>query len=343
MNTCPVYRRSGGHSYESTVPGPIGSILTPLQSPEKHSSLPFACSLCGSCTDVCPVKIPLHHQLFAMREHLDGKRLIGTGKKLQMKLLSAVFSRTWLYRLAGSAARLALKITPRFLLYSPLTPAGAWGKEREIPAAPPKSFRELYAARRHQKPQTVTAPQLPARFPANRRPVPDNHRPRHNTVALQSCESDLMPQFTTSTVLSCSAAGLRGFLGRPANLPEISDPEIELEILKAPELVVAGEKIVFRVTAMGLRQRMTHEYLLATDLEIHESLVEGPLPVWRHRQILEVVGEQQCRLTDEVTFETPGGLLRFVLTEERIRESLETGMSFRYEALAERAKLGNLV
>jgi L-lactate dehydrogenase complex protein LldF len=89
-----------------------------------------------------------------MREHLDSKRLIGTGKKLQMKLLSAVFSRTWLYRLAGSAARLALKITPRFLLYSPLTPAGAWGKEREIPAAPPKSFRELYAARRAQQQQS---------------------------------------------------------------------------------------------------------------------------------------------------------------------------------------------
>ncbi|MFM7036752.1 MAG: hypothetical protein ACKO2L_03440 [Planctomycetaceae bacterium] len=152
-----------------------------------------------------------------------------------------------------------------------------------------------------------------------------------------------MPQLITSTVLSCSAAGLREFLGRPSNLPEISDPEIELEILKAPELVIAGEKIVFRVTAMGLRQRMTHEYLLATDLEIHESLVEGPLPVWRHRQILEVLGEQECRLTDEVTFETPGGLLRFVLTEERIRESLETGMSFRYEALAERAKRGDLV
>ncbi len=75
MNTCPVYRRSSGHSSEATVPGPIGSILTPIQTPEKHSSLPFACTLCGSCTDVCPVKIDLHHQLFAMRDVLDGKRL----------------------------------------------------------------------------------------------------------------------------------------------------------------------------------------------------------------------------------------------------------------------------
>jgi L-lactate dehydrogenase complex protein LldF len=29
MNTCPVFRRSGGHSYGTHVPGPIGSILAP--------------------------------------------------------------------------------------------------------------------------------------------------------------------------------------------------------------------------------------------------------------------------------------------------------------------------
>ena len=57
LNTCPVYRRSGGHSYGVTVAGPIGSILNAARDPQQHKSLPFACSLCGSCTDVCPVKI----------------------------------------------------------------------------------------------------------------------------------------------------------------------------------------------------------------------------------------------------------------------------------------------
>ncbi len=56
MNTCPVYRRSGGHSYETTVPGPIGSILAPARDTKKYKSLPIACTLCGSCTNVCPVK-----------------------------------------------------------------------------------------------------------------------------------------------------------------------------------------------------------------------------------------------------------------------------------------------
>ncbi len=53
MNTCPVYRRSGGHSYAATVPGPIGSVLGPMNDAGAHSSLPYACTLCGSCTDVC--------------------------------------------------------------------------------------------------------------------------------------------------------------------------------------------------------------------------------------------------------------------------------------------------
>lgn len=145
MNTCPVYRRSGGHSYEATVPGPIGSVLTPLQTPERHSTLPFACSLCGSCTDVCPVKIPLHHQLFAMREVLDGQRLIGMSKKLSMKLASVVMSRPWLFGLLGGIARIALRWTPRFLIYNPLN---AWGRQRELPDAPPKSFRQQYSQRK---------------------------------------------------------------------------------------------------------------------------------------------------------------------------------------------------
>ncbi len=67
-NTCPVFRRSGGHSYNSTVSGPIGAILTPGINLKKYSSLPFASSLCGSCSDVCPVKIDIHEQLYKWRQ-----------------------------------------------------------------------------------------------------------------------------------------------------------------------------------------------------------------------------------------------------------------------------------
>ena len=68
MNTCPIYRRSGGHSYGSTIPGPIGAILSPGYDLKKYSNLPFASTLCGSCSDVCPVKIDIHAQLYKWRQ-----------------------------------------------------------------------------------------------------------------------------------------------------------------------------------------------------------------------------------------------------------------------------------
>ncbi len=148
MNTCPVYRRSGGHSYKSAVPGPIGSILNPLTSPKKYQTLPFACSLCGSCTDVCPVKIDLHHQLLLLRGELGRNKVLPLSKRFVMAMASQVLRRPWLYRSAGSLARLALRYSPRWIVYNRLN---AWGKARELPAAGKETFRSAFAARMPKK------------------------------------------------------------------------------------------------------------------------------------------------------------------------------------------------
>jgi L-lactate dehydrogenase complex protein LldF len=80
MNTCPVYRRSGGHSYGYVIPGPIGSTLGAFRNPTEHKTLPFACTLCASCSNVCPSKIDIHKQLYAHRQDLANANLID-GKK----------------------------------------------------------------------------------------------------------------------------------------------------------------------------------------------------------------------------------------------------------------------
>ncbi len=144
MNTCPVYRRSGGHSYGTTVPGPIGSILAPARDAKAHHSLPFACSLCGSCTDVCPVKIDLHHQLLTWRREIAVRGLLPYSKRLSMKLGSFVLQRTWLYSLGGKLARSIAPILPRFLIYNRFN---VWSRQRELPDFPKQSFRELYRQR----------------------------------------------------------------------------------------------------------------------------------------------------------------------------------------------------
>jgi L-lactate dehydrogenase complex protein LldF len=145
MNTCPVYRRSGGHSYRATVPGPIGSVLSPTRDQNSYKSLPYACSLCGSCTDVCPVKIPLHHQLLAWRGELVGKKLLPASKRYAMKFASRVFQSPWLFHTGGKAARLALRVLPHWATHNRFN---KWTIARELPPAPKETFRDWY--RKHR-------------------------------------------------------------------------------------------------------------------------------------------------------------------------------------------------
>jgi L-lactate dehydrogenase complex protein LldF len=144
MNTCPIYRRSGGFSYKSTVPGPIGSILSPGLDLQKHSSLPFASTLCGSCTDVCPVKINIHEQLYLWRQEITKAQ--GTSvKELSMMLGNGIFKSPLAYNFSGKMMRLALKKLPKSIIYNPLN---VWGKQRDLPAVPKESFKEWYQKNR---------------------------------------------------------------------------------------------------------------------------------------------------------------------------------------------------
>jgi L-lactate dehydrogenase complex protein LldF len=145
MNTCPVYRRSGGYSYGWVVPGPIGIVLATARDPAAHRTLPYASSLCGSCTDVCPVRIDLHHEILAWRREIVRRGLLSFGKRTGMRLLSWVLRFTFLYRLSGWLARRLVPILPRALVYRRWN---AWGRQRELPPMPRETFRQLY--RRHR-------------------------------------------------------------------------------------------------------------------------------------------------------------------------------------------------
>jgi L-lactate dehydrogenase complex protein LldF len=145
LNTCPVYRRSGGHSYGYTIPGPIGSILTPRVDLKEFSDLPFASSLCGSCTDVCPVKIDIHEQLYQWRQEVYRKHQLSGTKKMALRFMGRMLARPKTYHRSGKFARKALRITPRFLVYNRLNP---WGRSRDLPEPPKQSFQEWYKENR---------------------------------------------------------------------------------------------------------------------------------------------------------------------------------------------------
>ena len=148
MNTCPVYRRSGGLSYGATYSGPIGVITDPGLNLSKYRELPFHSTLCGSCTEVCPVKIDISDQIYKWRRVVAEKGLMRVSKAVGMSALGKVLPHPELFHAGEAAAESALAHTPRFLLYNALNP---WGKHREMPAPAPQTFRQWYIANRRAK------------------------------------------------------------------------------------------------------------------------------------------------------------------------------------------------
>ena len=145
-----------------------------------------------------------------------------------------------------------------------------------------------------------------------------------------------MPEVTTQSEIPCSAEQLREFLGLTSNLLVTSEPDLELEILKAPEVVAEGERIEFRISAYGFKQRMEHEYVKVSETEIIAEQVEGPARAWKHTQLIQATeNPATCQLVDTIEFEPPGGMLGFVMTEDMIRGSIHDGMEHRYDALRE--------
>jgi L-lactate dehydrogenase complex protein LldF len=141
FNTCPVYRRSGGHSYHTAVAGPIGSILAPGLDMKKYGDLPFASTLCGSCSNVCPVKIDIHDQLYKWRQVIVQSGNVSGSKKTSIKLMNKVLSSPALFKNAGAFGRWIMRVIPA-LVNNKMNP---WFKQRNMPEPPKESFRQWYA------------------------------------------------------------------------------------------------------------------------------------------------------------------------------------------------------
>lgn len=144
-----------------------------------------------------------------------------------------------------------------------------------------------------------------------------------------------MPEVVCSTDLNCSVATLREYLGKTSNLKNITNPDMNLKIVSADDVIQEGSEIEFQVSTYGIKQTMKHRYTKVTDTLIQSEQLEGPTRNWIHQVIIEQAGDEACKLTDQIEFEPPGGMMGFVMTEAKIRESILEGMESRYECLAE--------
>jgi L-lactate dehydrogenase complex protein LldF len=87
LNACPVYKNIGGHSYGATYSGPIGKVITPhLNQMDEYKHLSYASSLCGNCTEVCPVRINLHELLLENRYEAVEQGHVTFGERMAWKV-----------------------------------------------------------------------------------------------------------------------------------------------------------------------------------------------------------------------------------------------------------------
>ena len=136
LNACPVYKNIGGHTYESTYSGPIGSVITPhMQGMEDFKHLSYASTLCGKCTEVCPVKIDIHKMLLLNRRDSVKEGLVSKTEKLGWKgWKSGMMKRKMMDMFSGGFKNWLLKTFFK----------NSWGDTRSMPEVAPKSFSKLW-------------------------------------------------------------------------------------------------------------------------------------------------------------------------------------------------------
>ena len=148
FNVCPVYRQIGGHAYGSVYAGPIGSVITPLleQDWKKWGHLPYFSSLCGACTEACPVHIPLHDLLVKLRMR---KTQSGHTPQVEQQIFKAYRYFFTHEKTLRRALRIGAYLQRPFVRSHRITggppPLSNWTKSRTLPMVAPKPFMQLWA------------------------------------------------------------------------------------------------------------------------------------------------------------------------------------------------------
>jgi len=142
LNACPVYKNIGGHSFGTTYSGPIGSVITPhLNGMKDYKHLSFASSLCGKCSEVCPVKIPLHELLLNNRNETVEAGYSKSLEKISMYGMIKILSKGKRMDFFSTGMK---NIALRMFFKK------AWGHRRELPKVAKQSFREMWMERENK-------------------------------------------------------------------------------------------------------------------------------------------------------------------------------------------------
>ncbi len=146
LNVCPIFRNVGGHTYATTYGGPIGAAITPqLRGLQEWKHLSYASSLCGACTETCPVKVNLHHHLLQNRRN-SAQQKPRWWEKMAFKIFARIANKPMLWSLVTQLGRFGQIFHP-LVKGTRLDPAYAWTKTRNLPPIAAQTFKEWWRTR----------------------------------------------------------------------------------------------------------------------------------------------------------------------------------------------------
>lgn len=148
LNVCPIFKNVGGHTYGTTYQGPIGSVITPhLRGLKDWKHLSHSSSLCGACTETCPVKIDLHHHLLRNRRDAARQGQGGLMERWLMKGFVFVMRRPRVYRSVGWLGKLA-HVLSKPIHGTRLDPFFRWKRTRDLDDPARQSFKQYWRSRK---------------------------------------------------------------------------------------------------------------------------------------------------------------------------------------------------
>jgi L-lactate dehydrogenase complex protein LldF len=169
LNVCPIYRNIGGHAYGAVYPGPVGAVLSPLLMGDAAADLPYASSLCGACSEACPVGIPLHDLLIKHRQRYVSEGKSPPAERLAFHLLAQTWSRPGTFRFANEVGSRVLRVLgglpggdSAWIGRLP-GPGAGWTDERDFPAPRGEPFHRRWSrlAREATEPEGTNADRGP--------------------------------------------------------------------------------------------------------------------------------------------------------------------------------------
>jgi ligand-binding SRPBCC domain-containing protein len=143
-----------------------------------------------------------------------------------------------------------------------------------------------------------------------------------------------MPTLEASVLIRCPVERVFDFLTHSENFTKIVPPDLQLRLVQSPGRLSLGSRFEVQILGFGIPQNVIYEITeFVQPQRFQESQVKGPLGRYVHEHSFASQEDGTVRVADRIEFEPPGGMLGFVLTADRLKTSLEQGLTHRHREL----------